>query len=567
MFVSLYSRCDSNSCIAKNLTPLRIVETGVSITVLVVGILITLQAGYPLGGYIVMGVGGAWVVGNVIIVAIQYTAGSVTIPTSKQKKGSSTESEPLSTQNKTSSSRVTQGQAGKSNKSTVTSTRSTSVNKSARDSGGEDLAAQKARVIEMRDDAQKMVLHVWPSTMPTDERHYTSINKGLDGQIENLEAIETEEARKGREALEARTDAMRDYLFGPLTGKGTDSTSNRRGTATAGGRVESEGEEEDDELSVDSQEETEQVNLNQEDPSLVKALVEKIQEAKTSIEKTLRGWLYKGYKLPKNAPVCNLLNWLQAVKNDQYTETLTQKICADFDRIMRMPLTIQEKHDLFEKMFATYQFSLGLDYGCAPCKYAFERVYSNFNMALQVLVHTQLGDYFLYRPLEVQGQTTLAPKWQIELQALVRSLVDKMRQGKEAPNKKELDRLQQLKKELTLVAGINAVDDSNWLLEQFGVELKKCTQKELDAHILDQEADPEEGIFVCSWNMVLMLASGKYEILMKTRQPNYYENGRIDGALIGCSILSGRITKFVVHSSPAVYIPISNSLKSLAAFK
>ncbi len=376
MFVSLYSRCcDPSARIEKNRTLHRMAEMGVSITVLVVGILIDLHgiSGFPLCGFIVTGVGGMWVVGNVIVIAIQYT--SCQNPISKKKRV-------LTRKNKLRTDR--------------TQKRGTN---SANDSSPPGDSTPNRRSVSrpaVRDGRKALT----PRNSENDEDSSTGLTEGDNAEDE-----------------------------------GALSTTNQGETTDECSQVESE-----------EKDSVPQINdfmaITLDNNSL--GLWLRIKEAKIEIVNTLMNWR------------------LRSKISAEYTEKLAKKIEADFDRIIDIPLGQQEKYQLVCRMVCAYQVFLGMG-ACETIEYCFVFVKSTFGMALQVLVHTKLGDYFLHRPLEVQGQTTPTAKWQIELQALMKILVDKMRE-KGAPTKDELKRLHFLKKALSK-DGKSDLEDSFWLLK------------------------------------------------------------------------------------------------------
>ncbi len=535
MFIGIYSSCcPPQQCVEKNKTLLRMAETGVSITVLVIGILIDLHAmpGSQICGYIVTIAGGVWSVGNVIVIAISTSRQT---PTATKKKMLPTEKELRSNKGRHQKTNP------KNNSLPGGSTRTSGVSRPNKDS-----STQRNASINDEDPVGSL---------------------GGSTQARTLSGPRVDSSTQGSDSSEDEDSV--------------GSTSNRGGAAGGGNPVESE-EEEGTTTQVDSPKKPEEFGLPEGECIGNLQLGERINRAKTLFEGTFNSWVRSGY-FHRGAQV--------GPKSEGDAKMLKQAVLRDFDCVLHMPsLTVQERYDrLREMFFLTDEVFFGFDLTSVTSglisRYnhpivLIPRVASTFNVALQVLVHSQLGDYFLCRPLKMPTAPTLVPpmaeppipsvnpplggtreeeeiamkdwrraearykEWRtnqaqqrdynslyeqfrknykvwelrVELQTLVKSIVSQMRVGS-IPSEEELKRIAKLKEEIfkTLnVAEDKRPEDSTWLMEQFGIVLKTCLQWELQDDIIVNQSN--------YWNIIFATsASGtESDTLYVKRNDDYY---------------------------------------------
>ncbi len=389
MFIGIYSSCcPPQPCIEKNKTLLRMAETGVSITVLVIGILIDLHAmpGSQICGYIVTIVGGVWAVGNVIIIAIS---------TSRQ---------------------------------TSTATK---------------------------------------KKMPTAAENKPRLNKRHPEKIRS----------RNNSPPTTQVDSPKE-----LEEEGNGGRSNR--TASIQRKTSSEESDEEDEITSERAKKIVGDNFNL-----------TLSNCKKSVDLTISYWLEKN-------PSCSAHGAL-----------LQEKVHADFDNLRGDCKTIQVCYD----MLLGFEYAMGVKFD-SPSPFPVVKMCPNdgdydFSMALHVLTHSRLGDYFLNRPIQkpmVSQFTTQSEyeekkkKWDIrvQLQAKVKSLVKEMRKG-EIPTSEDHKALDELKESLEKLAGQLPEETSRWLLNQFGIDFKECDEDQLNRGIL-QEAGNKQ---LWPWNILIATCS------------------------------------------------------------
>ncbi len=538
VFVSLYSKCCSPSaCIEKNKTLLRMAETGVSITVLVIGILIDLHAmpGSQICGYIVTIAGGVWSVGNVIVIAISTSRQT---PTATKKKMLPTEKELRSNKGRH------QKTSPKNNSLPGGSTQARTLSRPSKD----------------------------------------SLNEGDESKSSGM----SEEGGDDEDSVE--------------------STSNRGGAAGGSNQVASERGEDSEE--VDSDEGSKGGGLPEEKCTSKAHLASMIRKAKNLFETDFAE------------------EWLPRIPGDAANQIKTQ-VLEDFDSVLEMPkLTVQQRYDRLREMYAAVPTVFGIvknSHSSYPVL-SIKSFVSTFNMALHVLVHSQLGDYCLLRPLKIAScpipthRTTMVEPpqppalyhaygtrdeqeeaikvwqnakaryreweenlakqqkfdklniqwekdykvWQFrsQLQTLVKSIVSQMREGV-TPSEDALKEIVQLKDKIfnTLnIAAERRPDDSTWLLGQFGIVLKQYTQRDLDQSVLVAENG--------YWNIVVARDTMQEMIFVKAQDSFYTINNEVTqdsySTFDNCNaaLIERRIRE---NAYSAVYIPKRES--NINAFK
>ncbi len=435
MFVSICSRCSGPSpYLEKNKTALCISEMGGAITVLVIGILFNLEGvgGFQLSGCIVMGIGGAWIVGNLILFAIQSTSS----PSLLKKK-------------------------------------------------------QKFR-FQRKTEARKV-------TAPQKKRKKTA------------------QAR-----LRMRSPLQSSSVEEPGPKGDRDSSTGRDFAAKLQG------------------------SPNHEAVPLTRSLPQRVEE-------------YPGEMLTVH--IKNVMASIEEIMTSkvkaEHASRVKAKLLADFDRVRHLHTTNQKKYAL------TVILNFGLvnalnPYFDTPSTYPIVRIAerSNFQMALHVLVHSRLGDYFLYRQIEKDPISKEA-----SLQNCVRALVETMRRG-EVPSGQELTRLAALKE--ALIVNTNPMDAPFWLLQQFGIKLILYSRKELEEGRLYQSIAYADEAFL-PWNTLVSANRDRAKVIVHDGNDSY--KSIEDAVVLQLEDRSAQqLSKTLVSSHGNIYVPISNMTDTLASF-